>query len=113
MVSQKAGGAMLGSTIFVMAWTGVYFSRHPRSVEETSVPIHNSSLEVYEIINGSDYFNFSSSVDDNDKRNKIKEVNFYFNYFNFRCSYISNFRNLNEFYFSKLLFNLFLIQCDK
>lgn len=72
MVSQKAGGAMLGSTIIVMAWTGVYFSRHPRSTEDIA-PASNSSFEVYEIINGSDYFNFTFS-EDREKRNIVKEV---------------------------------------
>lgn len=72
MVSQKAGGAMLGSTIIVMAWTGVYFSRQSRSVKDISLA-SNSSFEVYEIVNGSDYYNFTVMVED-EKRNKVKEV---------------------------------------
>lgn len=73
MVSQKAGGAMLGSTIIVMAWTGVYFSRHPRSTEQMN-PVSNSTFDVYEIINGSDYFNFT--ITDIEQRNTVKEVKY-------------------------------------
>lgn len=72
MISQKAGGAMLGSTIIVMAWTGVYFSRHPRSTEEI---VSNSSFEVFEIINRHDFSNFTLSQD-SEKRNTVKEVKF-------------------------------------
>lgn len=72
MVGQKAGGAMLGSTIMVMAWTGVYFSRHPRAAEDYN-PVTNSSLDVYEIINSSDHFNITLSEND-ERRNTVKEV---------------------------------------
>lgn len=85
MVTQKAGGAMLGSTLIVMAWTGVYFSRHPRSIPDTEYsPTPNSSVEVYEIVNGTDIYNITISEQDEtpyERRNKVKEVTFFvYNY---------------------------------
>lgn len=68
----KAGGAVLGSTIIVMAWTGVYLSRHPRAVEEdTGLQNDTNSLYYYE----SDTNDVNMTVDiDIAKRDKIKEV---------------------------------------
>lgn len=88
MVSQKAGGAMLGSSILVMAWTGVYFSRQPRNVSETdSFPVEKSSFNVYEVINGTDYYNFTMSQD-NERRNTIKQVEYCHILF---CNFLNNF----------------------
>lgn len=91
MVSQKAGGAMLGSTIIVMAWTGVYFSRPPRSNEGHESPSNNNtSSAVYEIINGSDYFSITLSGDF-DRRDKIKEVKL-LKIFKFLLTFSNHFR---------------------
>lgn len=74
MVGQKAGGAMLGSTIMVMAWTGVYFSRQTRSVDDSQALVNwNSTINFYQIVNEEEYFNVTSS--ESVKREKIKEVN--------------------------------------
>lgn len=68
---NKAGGAVLGGTIIVMAWTGVYFStRQPRSVEEPVGMLNETnSLYYYE----SDTGDVNVTVDFV-KRDKIKEV---------------------------------------
>lgn len=68
---------MLGSTIIVMAWTGVYLSRNPRSIQENE-PSTNSSIPVYEI--ASERYNFSTidtSTVNNERRDKVNEVPFF------------------------------------
>lgn len=70
---------MLGSTIMVMAWTGVYFSRHPRSTQENELlSTNNSSFDIYEIINENDTYTITVPTDYDRRRDKVKEVNIFF-----------------------------------
>lgn len=64
---------MLGSTLIVMAWTGVYFSRQPRATDDNDVGFQNDTNSLYFYESASNDANETVSVDI-DKRDKVKEV---------------------------------------
>lgn len=69
---NKAGGAILGSTVMVMAMTGLYFSRNARSLgENPAAPNATNNPFYYEIENGFMSMDFDVDLA---KRDKIKEV---------------------------------------
>lgn len=73
MIPSKAGAAGFTSAMLVMAWTGVYLSRHPRNSEEVALKndtdnTNNVVIEVVILEN-----NLARFTNDQ-RKEKVKEV---------------------------------------
>lgn len=75
VVPTKAATAGLTSAILVVAWTGVYLSRHSRSPNneiERNVPNNNNKSVVYKFVALEENLNLTK--DSEMRKEKVKEV---------------------------------------
>jgi hypothetical protein len=75
VVPTKAATAGVTSAILVVAWSGIYLSRHSRSSQQVTTVVPEVTLPVvYEVVTLEENATVSLEVENDARRDKVKEV---------------------------------------